>query len=257
MKKNLFYLLIPLFFFPVRSFSTEDFKVIRQQTGFAETNCYLIHDMLSKDAALIDPGGRIDSLVNYIVENQLNLKYIFITHGHTDHVFYVPEIRKLFPAAKLCINRLDYENMFTQFDWFLKNFGQDFIEKERSNPEHKPFIDFDPKSIGKPDFFVEDNQSFLLGNLEIKTIHSPGHSPGEICYYTQNVIFTGDVLFYRSVGGIHFQGSIKSDLVKSVRALYATFPDATILYPGHGEFSDIGSEKKENEHISETTENLN
>ncbi len=257
MKKNLFCFVILLILLPVRSFSTEDFEVIRQQTGFAETNSYLIYDLKSREAALIDPGGRIDSLVNYIVENQLNLKYIFLTHGHTDHVFYVPEIKKQFPAVKLCINRLDYKNMFTQFDWFLKNFGQDFIDKERSNPEHKPFIDFDPKSIGIPDFFVDDHQTFLLGNLEIKTIHSPGHSPGEICYYTQNVIFTGDVLFYRSVGGIHFQGSSRSDLIQSVRYLYKNFPDSTIIYPGHGEFTDIGSEKKENEHISETVENLN
>lgn len=257
MQMKIYYIIVLVSFWPILSFSTEEFTIIRQQTGFAETNSYLIWERTSKEAALIDPGGRIDSLVNYIVENQLNLKYIFLTHGHTDHVFWVPEIKKQFPAVKLCINRLDYENMFTQFDWFLKNFGQDFIEKERSNPEHKAFIDFDPKSIGTPDIFVEDNQSFLLGNLEIKTIHSPGHSPGEICYYTQNVIFTGDVLFYRSVGGIHFQGSNKSDMIRSVRKLYATFPDTTIIYPGHGEYSDIGSEKRENEQVSETTENLN
>jgi len=231
--------------------------VIRQSTGFAETNSYLIYDIKSKEAAMIDPGGRIDSLVDLIHVNKLNLKYIFITHGHTDHVFYVPEIKKMFPSAHLCMNRMEYENMFTQFDWFLKNLGQDFIDRERSNPEHKPFIDFDPKTMGIPDIFVADQQSFLLGTLAIKTIHSPGHSPGEICYYTQNVIFTGDVLFYRSVGGIHFQGSSKSDMVKSVRYLYANFADSKIIYPGHGEFTDIGSEKRENEHISETAENLN
>jgi glyoxylase-like metal-dependent hydrolase (beta-lactamase superfamily II) len=89
-----------------------------------------------------------------------------------------------------------------------------------------------------------------LGLLEIKAIHTPGHSPGEICYYTQNILFSGDVLFYRTVGGVHYQASSMDDLIISVRKLYDVFPDSTLIYPGHGQSSDIGSEKKENENIS-------
>lgn len=257
MKLKSFCWLLAIFLLSERSFAQEEFVIIRQSTSFAETNCYLIFDQSSKEAALIDPGGPVDSLIDYILANQLILKYIFITHGHTDHVFFVSEIKKQFPSVKLCLNKQEYANMFTLFDWFLKKFGQDFIAKERSNPEHKPYIDFDPVSIGIPDIFIEDQQSFLLGSQVIQTLLTPGHAPGEICYYTRNAVFTGDVLFYRSVGGIHFQGSSKSELITSVRSLYARFPDSTRIYPGHGEFSDIGSEKRENEHISETTVNLN
>ena len=154
------------------------------------------------------------------------------------------------------MNRIDFNQMFTQFQWFKDNYGPEFIEKERSNPEHKAYIDFDPRSIGIPDIFVENNQLYKLGTTEIKTLYTPGHSPGEICYYTNNILFSGDVLLYRTVGGIHNQGSSRNDLIKSVRKLYEIFPDSTIIYPGHGQFSNIGSEKRENENISSDNINL-
>ena len=158
-----------------------------------------------------------------------------LNRGHTDHVFYVPDVKKQFPKVRLCMSKTDYEKMFTQFEWFKENYGQEFIDRERSNPEHKAYMDFDPRSIGIPDVFIEDNQLFKLGLLEIKTIHTPGHSPGEVCYYTENVLFSGDVLFYRTVGGTHNQDCSKEDLIKSVMKLYEIFPDSTIIYPGHGQ----------------------
>ena len=257
MRKYRFCLLLILTFLQPWSTTAADFKVICQVTGFVETNCFLIYDINSKEAAIIDPGWRVDSIINFIKENNLNLKYIFLTHGHTDHAFYVPDVKKQFPKVKLCMNKIDYEKMFTQFEWFKENYGQAFIDRERSNPEHKAYMDFDPHSIGIPDIFIDDDQSFKLGLLEIRTIHTPGHSPGEICYYMGNVLFSGDVLFYRTVGGIHNQACSKEDLIKSVRKLYEIFPDSTIIYPGHGQCSDIGSEKRENKNISINNENIN
>ena len=250
MKNNRFYIFLLIFFLQLESTFAADFKVICQVTGFVETNCYLIYDLKSKEAAIIDPGWRADTIINFIEENNLNLKYIFLTHGHTDHSFYVSELKRQFPKVKLCMNKIDFNKMFTQYQWFKDNYGLEFIEKERSDPEHRAYIDFDPRSIGIPDIFVENNQSYKLGSTEIKTIHTPGHSPGEICYYTNNILFSGDVLLYRTVGGIHNQDCSGNDLIKSVRKLYEIFPDSTIIYPGHGQFSDIGSEKRENENIS-------
>ena len=255
MRSNRFFFLLIIFILQVESTTATDFKVICQVTGFVETNCYLIYDCKSKEAAIIDPGWRADTIINFIEENNLNLKYIFLTHGHTDHSFYVSDLKRQFPKVKLCISRIDFNQMFTQFQWFKDNYGQEFIEKERSNSEHKAYIDFDPRSIGIPDIFVDNNQLFKLGTTEIKTIYTPGHSPGEICYYTKNILFSGDVLLYRTVGGIHNQGSSGNDLIKSVRKLYEILPDSTIIYPGHGQISDIGSEKRENGKIS--LENVN
>ena len=244
MKNNQFYFLIFILFLQFGCTTVEDFKVIRQVIGPIETNCYLIYGIKSKDAAIIDPGWRVDTLINFIKENNLNLKYIFVTHGHTDHLFDVPDIKKQFPKVKLCMNKDDYENLFTQLQWIKDNYGQEMIDKQKSDPGTKAYIDFDPHLIGIPDIFDEDNKTFKLGFLEIKTIHTPGHSPGGICYYTENILFSGDVLFYRTVGGTNLQDGSKGDQIKSVRKLYEIFPDSTIVYPGHGQFTDIGSEKK-------------
>jgi glyoxylase-like metal-dependent hydrolase (beta-lactamase superfamily II) len=256
MKNKQHYLFIVIFFLLSAYTVAEDFKVIHQLTGFSETNCYLIYDIKSKEAAIIDPGLYPDTLIHFIKDNNLTLKYIFLTHGHTDHVYGVPEIRKEFPKVKVCMSKVDYENMFTQFQWFKDTYGQWLIDRERKNPEHKAYMDFDPHLIGIPDIFIENNQSFELGSLEIKAMNTPGHSPGEICYYTKNILFSGDVLMYRTVGGVTTQGGSKEELIKSVRQLYKMFPDSTIVYPGHGEVTDIGSEKNENENISLDKENM-
>jgi len=228
----------------------EEIKVIHEVIGPIETNCYLIYGMKSKQAALIDPGGQVDNLIASIKENGLELKYIFVTHGHIDHVFGIPNIKNLFPKAKLCMHKDEYRDLFTQEEWAIKNYGDSWLEEVKSTPETAIFLDFDMKSIGEPDIFVEDNKVFRLGSIKIKAIHSPGHSPGGMCYHTDNILFTGDVLFYRSVGRIDTQNGSKEAQIRSVRKLYDLFADSTIVYPGHGQFTDIGSEKKENKYVS-------
>lgn len=226
------------------------FKVLREVTGPYQTNCYLIYATESKEAALIDPGWEIDTLVNFIKKNDLDLKYIFITHGHSDHYFYVPELKKLFPKVKWCVHKGDYENVIKCPDWPLKAYGQKWVERTRKNPEESIYLDFDTGSAGVPDIFIEGNQTYKLGQVEIKTIHTPGHSPGSMCYYTGNILFSGDVLFYRSVGNLDKQTSDRELFIKSVRKLYTLFPDSTVVYPGHNQYTDIGSEKRENKRIS-------
>jgi hydroxyacylglutathione hydrolase len=250
MKKITKYSLGIFFLFQVCCTSTEDFKVMRQITGPIETNCYLLYGTKSKEAALIDPGWRIDTLIGFIKENKLDLKYVFITHGHIDHFYYLPEIKKQFPKVKWCINKEDYQGIFTYPEWALKNYGKEWVNNVRSDPETREYIDFDNQLIGVPDIFVEDNQICKLGYLEIKTIITPGHSPGGICFSIGNVLFSGDVLFYRTVGRTDTQYGSREDQVKSVRKLYELFPDSTIVYPGHKKFTDIGSEKKENSRIT-------
>ena len=250
MKRTPYCFLIFTFFLQFGCTTVEDFKVIHQVTGPIETNCYFIYGIKSKEAALIDPGGPVDTLITFIKENGLDLKYIFVTHGHVDHVFGIPDIKGLFPKAKMCMHKDEYRDLFTQYEWALNNYGQGWIDNAKSNPETKALIDFDMESLGRPDIFIEDNQAFRLGFIEIKTIHSPGHSPGGVCYYAGNILFSGDVLFYRTVGRTDTQNGSREDQIKSVRKLYELFPDSTIVYPGHGQFTDIGSEKKENKRIT-------
>jgi glyoxylase-like metal-dependent hydrolase (beta-lactamase superfamily II) len=140
--------------------------------------------------------------------------------------------------------------MFTFLQWIKENHGQEGIEIMKSNVATRPYFDFDPHLVGLPDIFLTDHQKFKLGYIDIKTILTPGHSPGEVCFYTGNILFSGDVLFYRSVGGTDSQDCSTQDMIKSVRELYKIFPDSTIVYTGHVELTNIGSEKKENRKIT-------
>ncbi|MDT8401434.1 MAG: MBL fold metallo-hydrolase [Bacteroidales bacterium] len=244
--------LVILLLFQIACTSTEDFEVMRQITGPIETNCYLIYGTKSRDAALIDPGGQIDTLLAFINENELELKYIFLTHGHIDHVYGIPEILNQFPNAKMCMHEAEYIDLFTQLEWAIENYGPGWLAQCKSNPELAKFLEFDMKSLGEPEIFVEDNQIFKLGFMEIGAIHCPGHAPGQVCYYTDSILFSGDVLFYRNVGRTDTQHGSREDQIKSVQKLYELFPDDTKVYPGHGQFTDIGSEKTENQRITLT-----
>jgi hydroxyacylglutathione hydrolase len=227
------------------------FKVVHQTLGPPiEMNCYLLYDEKSGEAALIDIGGPIDTLTSVINKQNLKLKYIFITHCHPDHVFGLLAVKKLFPYAKICLSKVDYEDAKLYARWEDK-LNPDEVAEIKKSPEVVKFMSFDISNVCTPDIFLEDNQTYKMGNLEIKTIFSPGHSRGSVCYYGGNALFSGDVLFYKNVGRTDLEGMSWESLVRSVRKLYSMLPDETIVYPGHGQFTTIGDEKKHNEKISE------
>jgi hydroxyacylglutathione hydrolase len=253
MDKTTLPLLFPLFFllFPITCSDQHEFKVLHQLTGVGETNCYLLYDVQSKDAALIDVGGPIDTLIAAIDKNHLKLKYLFITHAHPDHIQGMPAVMKLFPDAKVSISREEYEDMRRLYSQWESTLDSEMVAEVKNNPEMLAMMNFDYNLIGEPDIFLEDNQSYKLGGLTIKTLLSPGHSRGSICFYLDKTLFSGDVLFYRTVGRTDLaESGGKEEMVKSVRRLYALFPDETIVYPGHDQFTDIGSEKRENKKIT-------
>lgn len=240
----------------IRESNFGNIKVLCQVAGPIETNCYLVDDPLTGAAALIDPGWAVDALMARIRKNKLDLKYIFVTHGHIDHYCGVPMVKKQFPDAKVCMHKDDYRDIFTAVQWIRENYGQEWIDDANSNPETKLYMDFDNRLFGTPEIFVEGDQAFALGKAALRTIHTPGHSPGGICYHTGNVLFSGDVLFFRSVGRTDTQHGSREDQIMSVRRLYRMFPDSTIVFPGHGQSTDIGSEKKENKYVTEEKDSL-
>jgi len=103
-----------------------------------------------------------------------------------------------------------------------------------------------------PDILVRNGDTFILGGDTLRAFLSPGHSRGSICYAIDTMLFSGDVLFYQWVGRTDLPGGGGWDkMVESVRRLYAILPEKTIVYPGHGQSTDIGSEKRKNQRISE------
>jgi glyoxylase-like metal-dependent hydrolase (beta-lactamase superfamily II) len=126
------FILLPLI---VISCSTsEKYIVLRQITDFGETNCYLLYDIKSKEVALIDVGGSIDSLITHIKDNDLKLKYIFATHCHLDHINGVPILRQKYPKAQLCLNKVDFQDFIDTPEWAEKNVDPKDLEEARQNP---------------------------------------------------------------------------------------------------------------------------
>lgn len=251
MKLKRYFLTLILVIIFIACTTTEEFTVVHQVTGGMDSNCFLVYGEQSREAALIDVAGSIDTLLALIESHQLELKYLLCTHGHFDHLIGVPAIKAKYPDAKIVIHRDEFRDIFTLKEWMAENYGPEFLAYLQSDPELKKLHDFDEASLGEPEIFIEDGQVLKLGHSEIKAIHSPGHSPGSVCYHLDQILFSGDVLFYRTVGRTDLQNSSREDLINSVRRLYELLPDDTVVYPGHGSFTNIGSEKRENSRISE------
>lgn len=239
----------------MESHSFPDLAVQFVVTGI-ETNCYLMYDPESLDAAIIDVGGPIDPLLATVRNEGLNVRYFLLTHAHFDHLIGLPAIRDSFPEALVCMHALGFEDMQVQREWAIDHFGEEVIAEWAQDPELSKMIGFDVKTFGKPDLFLQDGQSLEFGKREILVMHSPGHSRGGLCYSIDDMLFGGDVLFKGSVGRVDVQNSSRTDQINSVRRLYKELSDETIVYPGHGESTTIGAERAGNERVSETTVNL-
>jgi hydroxyacylglutathione hydrolase len=245
-KSRIVLLLVLVFVCSSFLFSQE--LVIKQQiAGPIKTNCYLLYDAASKEAALIDVGGPVDELLQIIEKEGLALKYILITHGHIDHLEGIPEIKKKFPSAKLCLTKADYDDFLLYQDWCRQNVDKSETAKFMlTTPEFKKWFEYDIKNFIKPDVFIEEGQVFNLGGLEIKTLSTPGHSRGSVSYLVNGSLFSGDLLFIKGTGVIDMLGSSQEDFDKTFKKLSEIIPDNTMIYRGHGKSFDFGTGKKEN-----------
>ena len=189
-------------------------------------NCYLVIDTESREAIYIDPGAEADLLINKIVDQNLNLKFIINTHGHVDHTAEVSRV----------INHFKVPFYFHKGDLSLL----DNLKEQGS------FFGLNVQEIPSITDFVEDGDSFQFGNLTTSILHTPGHSPGGISIKIDNSVFSGDTLFMNSIGRTDLPGGDFSQLINSIKTKLLTLDDSTIVYPGHGPATTIGRERENN-----------
>ena len=170
--------------------------------GPLNTNCYLLWDEPSLEAMVIDPADEGDLISEEILRNNLQLKYIVLTHGHFDHIMGLLELKLNFPQAQILVHEKDLfllESLPQRAEYWLK----------------RP-VDPAPK----PDAFLQNLDYLKIGNYKLKIIHTPGHTPGSICLYNDGVIFTGDTLFADgNIGRSDFSYSSPADLKKSLQKI--------------------------------------
>lgn len=200
--------------------------------GPLENKTYLINDINSKEAAIIDPSIPSKQISSWIEQNGITLKYILITHAHFDHIGGAKWFQNLSENhIPIALHEKDME--LWKEGGGAKNFG----------------FDFDPGVT--PDLIVEDQQEFQLGNSTFKVLFTPGHSPGHVTYafIDDQAAFCGDVIFFHSVGRTDLEHGSSEVLLTSIHQKIFTLSDNTILYPGHGKPTTVEEEKKNNPYV--------
>lgn len=247
------FLFLLLFLFSCSQPDKGNLKMLSQTTGVIGTNCYLLYDELSKEAALIDPGDTIPELLKLIEEEKLNLRYILVTHCHPDHIygFHTMHLCDMFPDAQVCYSVEELEDMTKIVAKWKEAYPDEVSREIQESPVFLKLFTMDYSTIGNPDIYLEDNQKLPLGDFEITAIKTPGHAPGSMCFYVNNLLFSGDELVYHAVGGTSTSPVASFDAqVQSIRRLYSELPNETLVYPGHGKSTTIGEEKTQNKNIS-------
>ena len=194
--------------------------------GFLENNCYFIHREGEHDAIFIDPNSRGDKLFVQLREKGLTVKAILLTHGHFDHIMGANEMREI-SGAKIYALKEEEELLL--------------------DPHLNSSFKVGKSYTVKPDVLVRDGEVLTFGDIKLKVIATPGHTAGGCCFYSEEdgVLFSGDTLFFESVGRTDFETSNAGDMKRSLAKLFK-LPDETKVYPGHGDFTTIGHEKEYN-----------
>src|SRR5574344_757085 len=195
--------------------------------GPIEDNNYLLIDERTKDAVLIDCTEQSDEIFNAIAQENANLKYILITHGHFDHVLGINDFKEKYPKCQVLMHE-DDKVLLDSIEDFAKRFNAGKVT---------------PQKIDK---YITENDIIKFGNHEIKVIHTPGHTKGGVCYLLEDMIFTGDTLFFMSVGRTDLPGGSFSEIKDSVTNKLFTLEEKIKVYPGHGISSTISYEKENN-----------
>jgi len=194
--------------------------------GPLAVNCYIIGSKKDDSAIVIDAGGDHEEILNTLKKHNLTLQFLINTHAHFDHVGGVRPLQDL-TGAKFLLHREDIP---------LLNYLNDQTDA----------FGLPPIPIPKVDRPLVDNEEMLIGDEVLRVIHTPGHSPGSVCFLINDAVFVGDTLFAGSIGRTDLYGGSYEKIISSIKTRLFTLEDHVIVYPGHGTFTTIGEEKQYN-----------
>lgn len=196
-------------------------QIKRYVVGNMGNNNYLVWDEESLEACLIDATGNYRPIVEDAMKMNLNLKYVILTHGHFDHTGGVKFYAQEFPDSKLVACKKEAKMLYDRK------------------------LSFGPGGL-VADLEVKDGDELKLGNLVLKFIETPGHTSGGMCILAEKTLFSGDTLFYTSVGRSDFPTGDGDTLRESIINKLYVLPDDTRVLPGHDRETTIGFEKENN-----------
>ena len=189
------------------------------------SNCYIVGSESNREGVIIDPGDDAKEILKNVKDLGLDIKLIVLTHGHIDHTGAVKEVKEA-TGAEVAIHTDDAKSLQEQLLGRL--FGLSY-------PPPPP-----------PDWLLKDGDSIDISDLHFLVVHTPGHSLGGICLLGEGVVFSGDTLFNYGIGRFDMPGGSGSQLMNSIHTKLMILPDNTIVYPGHGPETTIGTERRSN-----------
>ena len=206
----------------------EMFKIEPIEVGEILCNCYLVHT--DGRGIIIDPGDEPERIIDMINKKKVTIDKIILTHGHIDHIRGVPEVKKA-TGAPVLIHPADAA----------------MLADAKANLSYYHDIAFATEAA---DGFLHENDIVEVGTNKFKVIHTPGHTPGGISLCTEGTVFSGDALFWGSIGRTNFPGSDHDALISALTEKILILPDETVVYPGHGPQTTVGFEKTTNPWLS-------
>jgi len=203
-------------------------------TPFAQ-NCSLLICEATQKAALVDPGGDIEKILDAIKDEAVTIEKILLTHGHLDHCGASKQIR-------------DQLNIPIEGPHIDDQFWIDQLE-EQSKQFRLPH-----SSSFTPDRYLADDETVEFGNIKLRVKHCPGHTPGHVIFFSaqNNVAIVGDVLFAGSIGRTDFPRGDHDALIKAITTKLWPLGDNVTFIPGHGPTSTFGAERQTNPYVADS-----
>lgn len=191
--------------------------------GMLQTNCYFVYDEDIREAVIVDPGSAAGTIKDAVEYLKIKPVAILLTHGHADHIGALEKVKETYGVpVYVCEEEV----------------------KVLSSPSYN--LAASGYDLAPDDITVKDGQILKIGGMEIKVIHTPGHTPGGCCYYFEDagILLAGDTMFRYSWGRTDFPGGSERDLMNSIRQKLLPLPPETMVYPGHEGATQIGDERR-------------
>jgi hydroxyacylglutathione hydrolase len=199
--------------------------------GPLDCNCSIIACGDTKDAIVVDPGGELERIAEIVAHYDLTVRAIVHTHAHLDHIFGTRDVKEAHGGA-ICLHRGD-TFLYDGFAMQAAMFGW----------QVRPTLPVDR--------WIDDGDAIAMGKHELAVIHTPGHTPGSVCFELggERLMFAGDTLFRGSVGRTDLPGGDRAALVESIKGKLYTRDLDTVVIPGHGPVTKLGDEARSNMYV--------